>query len=339
MKKRGELTSTEIITIVLSIIGFVIAITFLLVFLDLDKESRDEICSFSVLSRATAPETVNTFIPLKCQTTKYCIGKECTEFIGEPHVEDISLPVNDEEVIKKIEETSANAMFDCWSLMGEGKLDLFSGGAQTIGLNSAETACVICSRIAFNLPEERENLANQVNLPEYMRTQNIPNSGETYLEAFTDRGTNTYARTPEDIEEELEETNTIEFKTQTDELAVIFTQIKPKSYTEVLDNLGKVGGTIAGSAFLTPGVNKALLSGPGLALTGVTAAGVTIYSMSNVWKGKAVAGGYCGALTTREEAEKGCSVVQILPYEKEVINEICDHIEGGDTEAGDYEVK
>src|SRR3989344_1184441 len=204
MKKRGELTSTEIITIVLSIIGFVIAITFLLVFLDLDKESRDEICSFSVLSRATAPETVNTFIPLKCQTTKYCIGKECTEFIGEPHVEDISLPVNDEE--------------------------------------------------------------------------------------------------------ELKETNTIEFKTQTDELAVIFTQIKPKSYTEVLDNLGKVGGTIAGSAFLTPGVNKALLSGPGLALTGVTAAGVTIYSMSNVWKGKAVAGGYCGTFTNREEAKKeGCS--------------------------------
>lgn len=344
MKKRGELTSSEIIAIVLTIIGFIVALTFLLVFLDLDKQSLDEVCALSVLTRATAPETVNTYIPLKCQTNKYCIGKDCSEFIGEAHVEDISLPSNDQSAINLIEETNANAMYDCWSLMGEGKLDLFSGGTKAVGWNQADTACVICSRIALNIPEERKSISDQTNLKEYMRTHQIPQKSETYLEAFTDRGTNTYTRTSDEVLKNLDNKdlvkNTIRFETQTDQLAVIFTQIRPPSYSKVLDNLGELGGTLAGSAFFTPGVNKVLLSGSGLVLTGITAGGVTVFSMYNTYQGKVAAGGYCGTLTSRESAEeKGCSVVQILPYDPEVINTICDHIEGGDTEPGTYGTK
>ena len=70
MQKRGELTSSEIITLLLTIVGFIAILIFIMVALDLRKQTEDEICKLSVLTRATAPDVAQRFTPLKCKTKK-----------------------------------------------------------------------------------------------------------------------------------------------------------------------------------------------------------------------------------------------------------------------------
>lgn len=168
--KRGEMTSSQIITIVLAIAGFIVVLIFLAILFD-DRGSGDrELCKFSVLTRATSPiDSLQASIPLKCTTEKICIsesGKKdaCDQFAGEENVKPVELKGSVDQKVRQIEETSANAMFDCWSMMGEGKLDVFPGinrpknelgvvlsvvgGVLSIP-KEVKPACVICSRVAL----------------------------------------------------------------------------------------------------------------------------------------------------------------------------------------------
>ena len=63
MKKRGELTSTQIGMLVIAIMGFLVVLFFILGF-DFGGVSEREVCHLSVLTRGTSPEAAQMYIPL-----------------------------------------------------------------------------------------------------------------------------------------------------------------------------------------------------------------------------------------------------------------------------------
>ncbi|MEK6854959.1 MAG: hypothetical protein AABX73_01940 [Nanoarchaeota archaeon] len=336
INKRGELTSSQIIVIIAAIAGFVIILFFLLNILDLGNYGEDEICHLSVISRATAKETAQQLVPLQCSTKKNCLtsnSKECKEFLGE-NSEKITLQKNPEKAAEQIEKTIAESMYECWRTMGEGKISIFSKASEQYGITPDELTCVICKRIALNLEEtEKNNILEKVNINEYIKNTQTPDSSLTYLEAFTDKGIKSPVLQTEEITEEWNKlknsgSEIIEFKSNTNELAVVFAQIKPPSYESTLSSIVFLGGTAAGAAFLSP-FKKALLHPAGFVMVVAGAAGITLISMSNVNEGKTTSIGYCGKFTTNnEKASEGCSSILVLPYERATINKICTNIEG-----------
>ena len=218
MNKKGDLTSTQIITLVIAIIGFGIVLIALFL-VNLGGYTAEETCHLSVLTRATAPSALQGAVPLKCVAKKICLGNSASsgceaQFAGEQNVEYVKLKGTKDEMRRQIEEVSANAMYDCWKMMGEGKLDIFGSYAKEAGITAIGTTCVICSRVAVDngvnktiLTEfERDSNGSIVNdsngnpktiggvdINNYMATHQVPGSSLTYLQTFTDRGVSSYA--------------------------------------------------------------------------------------------------------------------------------------------------
>jgi len=293
--KKGDLTSTQIILLLLAVIGFVIVLAALFL-VNLGGYGESDICQLSVLTRATAPSAAQAAIPLKCKTTKVCITDTlfggCKEqFAGEDNVEYVRLSGDIANKRRIIEETSANAMYDCWSNMGEGKLDLFAHASELVGLSSVGPTCVICSRVAVDKGVEKsifvEYLKDQsgnyvldenrdkrpiagVDINNYMKTHQVPGQEFTYLRAFTDRGVNAFADVPDNFDittpsdkisseaglsRELEEARKAESaggSTSDREMAFVFMQIKSSSIKSVLINMAAIGGTATALTFMSP---------------------------------------------------------------------------------------
>src|SRR3989344_3248991 len=127
--KKGEVSSAVLIPIILAVAGFLIVFGFIFYGIDLKQLSEDEICELSVIARATAPNEAERLLPLKCTTKKLCLSQnkeDCPEFKGEEYAK-LSLSKDNEEAAREIEKQTADALLECWSKMGEGKLDLFGG--------------------------------------------------------------------------------------------------------------------------------------------------------------------------------------------------------------------
>ena len=346
MNKRG---ASAIIDTIMKAIPFIIVIGLLFfisikLFGDTLQEEKD-ICQFSVLSRATVPESINDYIPLQCTTQKICITNtkesECNEFIGEK-----ATIVNIEgkttrESAKTIEKTIANEMYDCWKMMGQGELSLFSGGlGKTFSITPQEVTCNICTRIAFDLTDEtRKTILTSTDINTYLRTTPVPNTETSFLESFTDKGINSYTYAPSTQElynratenQKIEEIGKTDKEGEDDEIAIIFSQIFPEDFETQLIKLGIAGAVVAGATFVAPGIGTAA----GLALVGIGTGGAATYSMSNLYNGRTAAAGYCGKVSStykpeneKDSANKGCSAVQVLPYKFAALKSVCKRIEG-----------
>jgi len=340
MRKKGELTSSQIGKIILTIAGFVIMLVFLLIILDLQGTATRETCRLSVLARATAPDIAQRLAPLKCTTEKLCLssGDKCTpEFLGEKDVKKIKLPSgvlpNGKPLAtQKIEEETANAMFDCWKMMGEGKLNLFGGGKDDDfvsrllpGMLKARTTCVICSRLAVS-PDTPGSTLNRVDVNEYMDTHQVPGSSYTYINHFTDLQV-TY---PKEFVDNFTNTKKGE---PTREISIIFMQIltEDKPFDAALDTGAYTGAFIIGG---TSGLGPfgRILS---FKATGILAAAVSLttggIAYFQTWQNRQVSAAYCGKLTgaNSETAAEGCSIVTGINY-KDIskINNLCSVIEG-----------
>lgn len=337
MQKRGELTSSQIATLVLTIAGFVIALIFLLVFLDTGSLQENELCRLSVLTRATAPEALQRLAPLKCTTQKICLSKsgtdDCTsdQFIGEDKSKINKEPAATKE---EIEKNIAEAMYNCWSVMGEGKLDLFGGSADvgiwsTLGIDDAfekGTTCVICSRIAVSKDIDETTLAS-IDMNSYLETHQVPNSpdGKTYLQTFTDEQIRSYSH---DFREALNKESPAQ---STNEIAVLFMQINTeKEWYEALFNTGVKSGAfvLTSTSALSPLGNLFTFSQSATlgALTGVTTGGIAAFQ---TYRSKNIAASYCGKLTSVTDGRKGCSVITTFNYKNvRAINDYCKILEG-----------
>lgn len=348
--KKGAVESYFVVTVVLAIVGFIAVLFFAVNKTGFQDYGNDEVCKLSVLTRATTPANAQSYVPLKCSTKKTCLtqDKECGQFAGEDKVVREKLPDDRDAAARKIEEIHAKAMYDCWNMMGQGKLDLFGSFAERFGGDSAKPTCVICSRVAIdkNVPIE---VLQKVDINRYMENTPVSEGGLTYLQALAnDKGARSFVRlkTPDEIAR-LEKDPNLDSKKLDDiksdferlvneqankrEMAFVFMQIKTEKFSNVLANLGVAGIAFAGGAFMTPVMNKVLFNPYVIGGSLIIGGAYATYAYSNIHEGQelAASAGYCGDfVSSKGDAEKGCSITQMIPYDYQYINKLCNSIQG-----------
>lgn len=288
--KRGELTSSEIVGIVMAIAGFILVAIFLAIFFDDGSNQDRELCKLSVLSRATSPLLTQSTVPLKCTTGKICItsellGGDCKQFLGEKAVRKVRIG-SSETSDARIKQEMANAMYDCWNMMGQGKLDLFGQAGDYFGSPDNPT-CVVCSRIAFADDVSDDTIVRALRgFDNYLQDNPVPNHDYSYLQFFNGQASTAFA-SPQEVKSKLEAqepgSNVPARITVTNDrqIAFVFSQIRTKDTSDVLKNLGVAA---AGATFIIPGaatVGKALF---------LTEAAVVTVPLAIVGGGRLLAG-------------------------------------------------
>ncbi len=192
MKKRADLTMEMVVTIVLLVVGFGIVLFVISQLFDtgdIDKQT----CKQSVVLRGSLEavagsmgEAGQSFIPLKCKTRKFCVTPSlfgtCEDLKTEAGVTRVRVSKEAD-----IEKAITDITFECWSMMGEGKLSIFSQfWAKTYAVGNVYPSCVICGRIAYDkeaFSKSKIDLS-KVDVATYMRTHNIPDTNTRYWEYF-----------------------------------------------------------------------------------------------------------------------------------------------------------
>jgi hypothetical protein len=140
--KKGELTTENIVTLIVLIIGFIILLAFLVGF-NYEEEVNQIVCKTSVLLKATSKqisglEKLST--SLNCHTKYLCISSDnkCDKDLSISNVKKVS---SSDEIFKIL----ADELGNCWSMFGEGKLDYFS----KFNIKT-DLYCSLCSLIYFD---------------------------------------------------------------------------------------------------------------------------------------------------------------------------------------------
>jgi hypothetical protein len=137
INKRGEMTTQQIITLVVVIVSFTV-ILFFMFRLNLGETTNEELCHNSVLTRGSAVVAAEAF-PLKCHRKYICITKSGGDCEGLTNPERIE--------VKDLNETYkvlADEMANCWWMFGEGRVN-YVGDDLT-----HNNYCSICSQIYFD---------------------------------------------------------------------------------------------------------------------------------------------------------------------------------------------
>jgi len=160
--KKAELTTQQIVTIIILIICFAVVL-YLLYRLNLGETNQKEICHNSVLLRSKSIFGGK----FDCATTYVCIsgGNDCKEFSSDSKIE-IDLSKSDDEIKKQLFNAIANEMLDCWWMFGEGKVD-YQGWLDKNDkfTDWTEFHCAICSQIKFD-EKLQEKFSNQISYEE-----------------------------------------------------------------------------------------------------------------------------------------------------------------------------
>ena len=359
--KKAEMSSKMIVSLVLLITGFIIILS---VFFSFDWESNTDaqVCHQSVLLRATSNQIVSMDLTqLNCKTQKHCLTSSLFFFFFE------SVFKGDDEVKKKrvseIEEIQrfiSDEVVDCWSMMGEGKVSVFSPSiAQKVGLGTVYSSCVVCSRIAFDedLKISQNELKN-LDLYDYMKKTKISGKEITYAEYFSDSQTvpdvgqgdeikfsvpevskengKTELKEGESVSISKEELKDLEEQNVPEELGIVFMQISAPTHKEAFSYVikGAIGATAA--SFVSPGgkIARSLavkacagpVRGPICVATGILAIGA---QQAQIYKSRNVAAGKCVDVYKGDPdgARNGCSVVRVVDYDSENLAEYCSVIE------------
>src|SRR3989344_2606847 len=156
---------TMVVTIVLLLAGFVVI---LLVYSQIAFESNVDrtVCHESVILRGTLSTNfeLKETVPLKCKTEKICVssnffGKgDCKDELGNKY-SSVKISSDAEKKEQEVKSMIAREMAACWSMMGEGKIQVFTGDLK---LDAAKEKCVVCSRISFD-DETKKELNNEIN--------------------------------------------------------------------------------------------------------------------------------------------------------------------------------
>tara|TARA_Y100000034_G_scaffold127401_1_gene180138 strand:+ start:188 stop:1201 length:1014 start_codon:yes stop_codon:yes gene_type:complete len=329
MNKRGELTSAQIIKMLILLGGFIIVALFMWGIYEMQEEATGkELCKLSIIERATIPFIGKQIIPsLKCTTEKICITSKrkgaCKQFAGEENIRAVKIDLNDvEEARNIIERESANAMFDCWRMTGEGKLDIFD--SRDTRFNLAEPKCLVCYRLAI-AEDVSQEILKDVDLTKYLAEENVPGSSLTYLQTFTNEGVRSYAGGNEKVDKD-------NLPVQSNQLAFVFMQIKTEEDAgDVFADTAMIGaGIIVGGGALTgPGrwIAKTAFRASALwtAAIGLVAIGGTAtFAAVQTSRSQDVSAAYCGSFETNSEnARLGCSVVKRVDWDVNIINQLC----------------
>jgi hypothetical protein len=136
MEKKAELTTQQLVMIIVLIASFAILLFFLFR-LDLTETTNKELCYNSVVMRGNSvlPQATT---PLNCHRDYVCITSDGTcEKMTKPILKNVKTK---EDVYR----TLAVEMTDCWWMFGEGKINYV--GNDFI----PELYCSVCSQVAFD---------------------------------------------------------------------------------------------------------------------------------------------------------------------------------------------
>ncbi len=170
--KKGELTTKQLVTIIVLIASFVI-ILFLFFRLNLGETNNKEICHNSVLLQ----EKSSLFGgPLDCRTNYMCVsaGEDCESIT----------PTSTEEINSRgvggmkgeVMNVLAEEMVDCWWMFGEGQVDYVGSWTDT------DVKYALCSIIAFD-DNVQENVHDISYADFYEHLRSTSKSGsQTYLQ-------------------------------------------------------------------------------------------------------------------------------------------------------------
>jgi len=342
-KKGDMLTPMQLILIVLGIIGLIVGLAAIYL-LDLRGEADDKACRMSVLARSgvssVLPTATQGFIPLRCTTDKICITdskkNQCSQFAGEEGVKYVEIDKIDasrkkpELAANEIVKTNVEAMYDCWNLMGQGKLDIFPGTeADLFATFTGNTwtikypTCFICSRVAISksLTDNKlyfEKVKENIDTKSFMEKNRPDSSLKSYSELFGAGGSylGDYVRGKELLSSQS---------------AIIFTQIITPGDT-LKTFFGASAGTglalSAGSGWL--GFGKAVISKVGASAVAAASVLSGLVAALSLSESQDYSAGVCGDLSSnKESARQGCSFVGKYDYnEAAKINQKCFYIEG-----------
>lgn len=329
--KRGEISSGFLISVILGIIAFGLAVYLIMRAFSGGDVLIDDVCKFSVLTRATNPvsDLSSAFqTPIKCSTKKYCItnGKkgDCSQFAGEKELSLIKFPNDDGEAAKVVEKVNADQMYACWKMMGEGKLDLLRPAG---AFSSAAPSCFICSRVGFgsDLATKGEQVFGKVDLNGYLVNNKPEGSDKSYLEIFSGR-----KAIPQEIKNELSGEITDKEK-KVDEVAYIFAQVNVDEPLDKLENVALGSSLIVFGGTQIPVLGAAakgvLTTLPGAIATLGTIGLASGLAWANTENNAAFSASYCGDFTTGVKeggGRRGCSIVTAVNYDNsDKINTIC----------------
>jgi len=255
--------------------------------------AEKEACRSSVVLRST--QIAQLAIPLNCKT------------------KEVTITSIDEN---KIKSEIAREMYDCWDMLGQGKIDFFGESAwKIVSLGTAQSSCIICSRIKFD--ENVQKKISGVDIDNYLASANVPGKDFTYLEYFSGEKT----KLPTDVQ--------IMPLSTGQEYAVIFSGIKGGDFGSVLKtdiallgvgvagSMATIGSYATGKLILTAG--KATMQNPWAALATITAAVGTQMGFA-AWN-QHVSAMYC------DGSKQGCFILSIIPYSAEAISAKCQNIE------------
>jgi len=362
--KKGAMVVTQTLTTILIILGFAIL---LYIFYRIYSTTAVDVeaCHESAVFRATAGYIAPTilsgvtksYIPLKCKTAKICItsklfGGECEDFKGEKGVTKIRVSSGDKGV-QDIERIYAQEILSCWTMMGEGKIDLFSSyRASELGLGLIYPSCIICSRIALDtksLKDDNVDLS-KIDVEGYMASHLVPDKDVTYLQYIGGKKVSvSKIEFKEDVKgeggQEIIKSGTLLEPKDISELpkdnslldkehAILFMQVTAPKHGESTLEIGNVlfGTTLISFALAPIGTAKSLftlgkgvVAHPGVAALILAIAGATQQGM--VAYNRYIAAGYCGDVSTGGEARNGCSVVRTVVYNANDIAQYCPNIE------------
>ena len=273
--KKGELTTQQIVMLIVLIVSFAI-ILFFLFRLNLGKTTEDEVCHNSVVMKGNTALPEET-VALNCKTSYVCLTKDGTcESMTQPEIE----KVKDKD---EVYEVLANEMADCWWMFGEGKIN-YVGKKLTQRLH-----CSLCSQIAFDdsidedFFENRE--INQREFYDYMANNNVSGKEINYLEYLQE------IEQVSVIEQTLAEEGSEFGKIDLDNRYYVMMGV----YNDVsVSNWVVVGTVIAGG---TAGIIAAIVASPATGFTSLGAIPSIIFAVSSATAG-GIGGGYVG--TTRK---------------------------------------
>ncbi len=269
--KKADVDWKFFLAVVVIIASFLVILFFYYMY-NWKGEINKQTCHESVILKASMPEVLDrpvANLPLRCQTDKICItgkvfGGECSGFVGEK-VSVARVSSNKEKQLEDIKGIIANSLYDCWSMMGEGKLNIFSREFQLVkGYNSR---CVICARIDFDA-ELKEKLKEEYpegipGLSEYLDNTPVLNKNTNYSQFLTGfKGERPYGKELEGVKDTGPDLFGIE------QQAVIFQEFDRTTAPE--DVTGTVAGIAAGLLIGIPtkSIKVGILAGFGGAYLG-----------------------------------------------------------------------
>jgi hypothetical protein len=277
-KKKGQNSAGFIVGIVLVVITIFVLV---LVYMQLSTKGEMDrnVCHQSVVVRGTlgaTPVGSDTF-ELKCKTKRICVtavkGEDCKKSMGS---EAVIYQVNGtlENKQKQMRQLIAREMADCWSMMGEGKLNVFS--REWTKEAKFSSVGVVCTRIAFDdsiiAVESGNTISTLDGMNAYLLSHKVPGKQISYWDYFRDTadGDTLQLFSGEDFVKAGGNISSTVLNLSSQK-AIVYFEFKADTMAKRIGQMAGGGGVLIGSLFTPLGRGLSLVGGPTAALAAVGA--------------------------------------------------------------------